>query len=299
VVKFQGIWAIMPTPLTPNEDLDEPALRRVIRYVTEGGVHGLWMLGSGGEQPMLGSAVCRRALEVAVEETRGHTPVIAGIGACSVRQALDNLRMAEEVGVDAVQAVEPYYYKFSAAELVDYFLSLADAARLPLVIYHWPERWPADSVSAAMLPQTFGRLAKHPGIIGMKYINRDPRDVQRVIFALGSDEFTVLTAAGRLLFSTLAVGGHGGAFAEAMIAPKLYVELYEAFERGDVSRARELQRRLAPLGDVLNVCSGAASVKEAMNLLGLCDVHLARPMHRMSEEDREVLISVMRDLEVI
>ena len=168
--------------------------------------------------------------------------------------------MAHRVGVDGIQAVEPYYFHCSVPELLDYFLTLADATEPPMVVYHWPERWPAGSVSASMLPQTFGQLAKHPKVIGMKYVNRDPRDVQRLIFELGSDDFTVMTAAGRLLFSTLAVGGHGGAFAEAVIAPRLYVKLYEAFGKGDFGRALELQRRLAPLGDVLHRVPSSGTV---------------------------------------
>jgi 4-hydroxy-tetrahydrodipicolinate synthase len=290
----------MPTPLTSDEDLDEPALRNVTRYVLDGGVHGLWMLGSGGEQPMLSLEVSRRVLEIAVEEARGHVPVIAGIGACSVRQALINLRMAEEAGVDAVQSVEPYYFKLRVPEIVDYFLTLADASALPMVIYHHPNRWPDGSMSAAMLPHTHGRLAKHPNVIGMKDVTHNPRDFQRLVFTLGSEDFTILTAAGRLLLFSLAVGGHGAAIAEGVIAPRLCVELYEAFQEGDLSRAQEIQRRLAPLGDVLNAPStGAASLKQAMSLLGLCDVHLARPIHGMGEEDVEMLAGVMEDLGLI
>ena len=295
MLKFHGMWAIVPSPLTPDEELDEPALRRVLRYVMEGGVHGLWMLGSGGEQPLLSPRVSRRVLEVAVEEARGNFPVMAGIGACSVREALEKMRLAREAGVDGVQSVEPYYYKLSASEIVDYFLTLADASELPLVIYHWPERWPAGSVSPAKLPQTLGRLAEHPMIIGMKDVTRDPRDLQRIVFALASEDFGVMSAAGRLLFLTLALGGQGGAMVEGTIAPRLCVELYDAFVGGDILRAREIQRRLAPLGDVLT--TGGA--KCAMNLLGLCDERPARPMANVGEESRASLASVMKDLRLI
>jgi len=298
MLKFQGIWPIMPTPLTPEEDVDEPALRNMIQYVLDGGVHGLWMLGSGGEQPMFDLEVSRRVLEIAVEEARGHIPVIAGIGACSVRQALINLRMAQEAGVDGVQSVEPYYFKLRASEIVDYFLAVADASELPVVIYHHPDRWPAGSMSAAMLPQTHGRLAKHPNIIGMKDVTHNPRDFQRLVFNIGSEEFTILTAAGRLLLFSLTVGGYGGAIPESAIAPKLYVELYDAFNRGDLSQARELQRSLAPLGDAINV-PAYAGAKCALSLLGLCDMRLAKPLQGPSEQDRETLANVMRDLELI
>ena len=182
-MRVEGIFPVVPTPLTADESVDEASLRRVLRYVIDGGVHGLWMLGSGGEQPMLSAEVQRRALEIAVEEADGRVLVVAGVGAPSLRQALVNLRMAEEAGVDVVQSVEPYYFPYLADELIDYFEALADAARVPLVMYHAPARWPAGSVG----PDTL----------------QDTRDFQRVVFALASDDFTILTAAGRLLFSTM------------------------------------------------------------------------------------------------
>ena len=298
VVRFEGIWAIMPTPLTPAEELDEPALRRVARHAIDGGLNGLWMLGSGGEQPMFDLSLSRRVLEIAVEEAKGRIPVAAGISACSVREALLRMQMAREAGVDIVFSTEPFYYQLTAAEITDYFLALADATELPLVVYHNPARWPSGSMSARVLPQTLGRLAGHPKIIGMKDITRDPRDFQRLVFHLGPQGFTILTAAGRLLLMSLAVGGHGGAVPEAVVAPARYAELYRAFQSGDLARARELQRSLAPLGDALNApsCTGGAAAKEALSLLGLCEAHVARPLHGMSAQDREALTKAMADL---
>ncbi len=295
MIQFQGVWTIVPTPLTPEEDVDEPALREVLRYVIEGGVHGLWMLGSGGEQPMLSLEVSRRVLDIAVEEANGHVPVIAGIGACSVRQALANMCMAREAGVDAVQSVEPYYYKHRAQEIVNYFLALAEATQLPLVIYHHPDRWPHGSMKPEMIPQNHGRLAKHPKIIGMKDVTHDFRDFQRLVFAVGSEEFTCLTAAGRLLLASLSIGGHGGAIPESVIAPKLYVDLYDAFKAGNLAQARELQYRLAPLGDAVNA-PAYVGAKEALKLLGLCSMNVARPLVGYSEKDRETLANVMKNI---
>ena len=299
-MKIKGIWPVLPTPLTADEEIDEPGLRRVVRYAIQGGVHGLWMLGSGGEQPMLSLEAQRRVLEIAVEEAKGHVPVVAGVGAPSLRQALVNLEMAQGAGVDAVQSVEPYYFAFSADELVDYFETLATAADVPMVFYHAPGRWPAGSTSLAQLPLTLGRLARHPNIIAMKYINRDPRDVQRVIFNLASDDFTVLTAAGRLLFSTLMIGGHGGVLGQAAIAPRHFVAVYEAFERGDFLQARELQRGLSGLGDALYEYSPGLSVmKHALSLLGLCEPHVARPRHGANEEAKQKMAQAMTDLGLI
>ena len=298
MIDFKGVFPIVPTPLTPSESLDEPALRRVLRYVIEGGVNGLWMLGSGGEQPILKPEDARRALEISLEEANGKLPVVAGIGACSVWQAVDNLRMAEEVGVDAVQSVEPYYFSHRAAEIVDYFLTLADTAKIPLIIYHHPHRWPSGSMAWDALPNNHGRLAKHPNIIGMKDVTMNFRDIQRIVFNLASDDFTVMTAAGRLLYATLAIGGHGGAIPESVLAPKLYVDLYNAFTEGDFLKARNLQSKLAPLGDAIN-CPAYAGAKMGLHLLGLSDTTLISPLQGVADKDRDYLATIMKNLGLI
>ena len=188
---FRGVWSIVPTPLTLEEDVDEPALRRVIRYLIDGGVHGLWMLGSSGEQPLLSLEVQRKVLDIAAEEAKGHVPVVAGIGACGLRQAMVNLHMAEEAGVDGVQSVEPYYFAPRTNELLDYFLALADDAQVPMIFYHWPDRWPPGSTDPDMLKHTLGRLAEHPNIIGMKDEMRSLMYRTRIERALG-DRFCVI-----------------------------------------------------------------------------------------------------------
>ena len=298
---FRGIWAIIPTPLTSDETIDVPGLRRVLDYAIEGGVHGLWMLGSGGEGPLLSPDTARHALQVAVEAVNGRLPIAAAITACSLSEALAKGRMAEGTGVDLVFSAEPYYYKLNIAELVTYFLALADASSLPMVVYHRPGYWPGSAVTEAMLPQTFGCLAAHPKIVGMKDVTLDFRDYQRLVFHLGSESFGVLTAAGRLLLASLAIGGHGGALPEAALAPKQCVALYDAFVAGDMVRAQEIQRQLAPLGDALaaqGAFTGAAAMKEGLRLLGLCDSRLAQPLQSLDDVRREALAAALRDLDL-
>jgi dihydrodipicolinate synthase/N-acetylneuraminate lyase len=118
------------------------------------------------------------------------------------------------------------------------------------------------------------------------------------VFTLGSEDFTILTAAGRLLLFSLAVGGHGGAIPESAVAPRPYVELYEAFQEGDLSRAQEIQRKVAPFGDAINA-PAYAGAKYALSLLGLCDMRLARPLDGPSADAQETLAKVMKDLELI
>ena len=299
---FRGIWAIIPTPLTVDEAVDEAGLRRLLDYVIQAGVHGVWILGSGGEGPLLSPDSSQNALRAAVKAVNGRVPIAAGVTACSVRAALFRLRMAEEAGVDLVFSAEPYYYKLNISELVGYFLALAEASSLPLVVYHRPSYWPISAVAEGMLPQTFGRLAAHPKIVGIKDVTADFRDYQRLLFHIGSESFGVLTASGRLLLASLAIGGHGGALPEAMLAPKQCVALYDAFVAGDLALAREIQRQLAPLGDALaagGAYTGAAAMKDALRLLGLSDSHLARPLLPLDDSHSQRIADALDSLDPV
>ena len=250
---------------------------------------------------MLSLAVSRRALKVAVEATRKRVPIAAGITACGLRDAVSRMRMAESTGVDLLFSAEPYYYKLNMSELVSYYVGLANASSLPMVVYHRPTYWPGSAATAASLPNSFGRLAAHPKIVGMKDVTQDFRDYQRLVFHLGCDGFGILTAAGRLLLASLAIGGHGGAIPEAALAPKHCVSLYNAFRAGDLARAQAIQRQLAPLGDALaaqGAFTGAAAMKEGLRLLGLCESRLVQPLQSLDDPRREALAAALRDLEL-
>src|SRR5436189_6247220 len=108
--KLQGIIPPVITPLARDERVDAPALRRQIERLIEGGVHGLYLLGSTGEQPALRDAERRRAVELAKEAVSGRVPLVVGTMAGSTSRAIDNIRAAESAGADAVAVTPPHYY---------------------------------------------------------------------------------------------------------------------------------------------------------------------------------------------
>src|SRR5207245_1628758 len=108
--RLRGIFPAIPTALTPDEDLDVAAQRRIVEFLLEGGVHGLWVLGTGGEAAMLTDDVRQQAVGVIMEEVAGRVPVIVGVGEAGTRRTIDRIRTMEQMGVDAIFVTAPYYY---------------------------------------------------------------------------------------------------------------------------------------------------------------------------------------------
>jgi dihydrodipicolinate synthase/N-acetylneuraminate lyase len=292
--RWSGIGAVVPTPLNRSA-VDVPALKRIVRRVADARVHMVWALGSGGEQPNLSRDQRREVLTAVAEEVHGEVPVVAGVGDCATAAVLDNIADAAEARVDAVQVIEPYFYPLRRQELLDHYLTVADASPLPVFIYHHPERWPEGSLSRTSLDGTLGRLSRHPNIVGIKDSVRDFRNHERLVFESRRPDFRVLVSAGRLLLASLLIGADGGVFHEASVAPLHFVQMYDAFRGGDLPKALMLQRQLFRLGDAMAACDHAAG-KAALSMLGVCGDELTTPLRGMGEDDLSYLRHVLQEL---
>ena len=287
---LRGIIAVMSTPLNEDESLDVAALKRMLDYVVAGGVHGVWVLGSGGELPNLDPAQARRTIEVAVETVNGRVPVVVGVGHPGTRMTIAAAQEAARMGADMVNVVPPYYYAYSEEQSVRHYRMVLENVDAPLVIYRRGE--PPLSLGA------LERICQHENVAGIKDVPTEFRVFQRMVAALGPMGVGVMTAAGRLIHPAVAVGGHGAVTVEAAIAPELCVAIYDAARESDNTRAAELQQKLYHLSNVLQVPPDHVSgrPKAALSLLGLCKPTVTAPFapvdERVMTEMREALKAI-------
>lgn len=279
---LEGVGAILPTPLEGGK-VAESAVSAIVDHALEGGCDTLWVLGGGGEQPSLDNARRKAVMRAAVVAADGRRPVVAGIGDCGTEQVHRNLAMAVDCGVDAVQVMEPYYYRHSVSELHDLFLGVADVSPVPVLLYLHHERWPQGSFGLAQIDDVIGPLAKHPRIVGVKDAAQDFRDHLRMIVRTRGLEFSVLTSAGRFLGANLLAGGAGGAFHEAVVAPKLYARVKQLLAEGAHTEVAGLMDFVSETGDVLG-SQDPASAKAACSLLGLCRPDMVPPLRQGTPE---------------
>ena len=291
--KPYGIIPAMVTPLDENEALNESALRRLVNHLIEGGVHGLFAIGSQGEFWAFDPEEKRRILEVVVDETGGQVSVCGGTAAVSTREAVALTRMAEKVGVDAVSILTPFFVSPTQQELYEHYAAIAGATSLPIVLYSNPGR-----TGASLTPQTLARLAQIENIVGIKDSSGDLSLTAEYVRAT-ADDFAVLMGRDTLILAGLLYGCAGAIAATANVVPRLVVEIYERFQAGDLAGAQQAQERLSPLRHAFGWGTFPVVVKEAANMIGLAAGPARGPVGPMSEEARDRLGQVLRGLGVL
>jgi 4-hydroxy-tetrahydrodipicolinate synthase len=259
----KGIIPAMVTPMTPEGNINVGALRKLTHYLIDGGVHGLFPVGSQGEFYALTFEEKKQIIEIVVEETMGKVPVYAGTGAITTREAVALTKMAEAAGASAVSVVTPYFIRPNETELMEFYTAVAKATRLPVLLYNNVGRTGVN-ISADFVV----RASKIVNIAGVKDSSGDLTLTAEYIRRTDG-KFSVLAGRDTLIYGTLCYGGKGAIAATANVAPKLIVEIYEAFQAGDLKRSLEAQFRLAPLRLAFDLGTFPVVIKEALNLIGI------------------------------
>lgn len=290
---IQGIIPAMVTPLDQNEKLDETALRRFVNYLIEGGVHGLFPMGSQGEFYAFSPDEKRLVWEIVLDEAAGRLPVYAGTGAITTRQVIELNRIAEEVGVAAVSVLTPFFIQPSEEGLYRHFVTIADATSLPVILYNNPGR-----TGVKIAPSLVARLAEHPNIVGIKDSGGDLTATIDMI-RLTHDDFIVLMGRDSLIYAGLHHGTKGAIAASASVVPALVASIYDAFTEGDVARSLAAQERLLPLRLAFGLGPFPVVVKDAVNMLGIPVGPARAPITSLTGDARDQLRKVLEDIGVL
>jgi 4-hydroxy-tetrahydrodipicolinate synthase len=288
------IRGVVPPLVTPVDSLDrvqEQPFRRIIRHVLEGGVHGVFALGSTGEFFGLDDDQQRRAIEIAVDEVKGRVPVYAGVGAVTTRECIRAARRAETAGAQAITVLPPPLLTPSEDELFGHFQAIADATPLPLLIYNNPERIRIN-VSANLVE----RLAALPTIAGAKDSSGDMTQTGEYIRRTQGTGFKVMAGRDTMILATLVYGGVGCVATTSNVAPALVVSIYDRFLAGDLQGALKAQYELAPLRIAFGLGSWPVVTKDALNLLGLAAGAPILPNTSCSGASLEALKKVLAGL---
>lgn len=280
---FKGVNTALITPFKDGQ-IDRIALRDLVNWQIQQGVHGLVPVGTTGESPTLSHEEHDEVIEITVTEAAGRVPVIAGAGSNNTSEAIRLAKHAEEVGANAVLIVSPYYNKPTQQGLKAHFLSIADElSSIPLIVYDIPGR-SIVSVEDELLAE----LAKHKNIIGIKDATGDAARPARLSNLIG-DDFCQLSGDDATAFSYLASGGHGMISVVSNVAPKLYSDMYNSFCAGDIKTGMEINKKLMALHDGLFCEASPAPVKYAAERLRLCKSELRLPLVSVSDEAKSII----------
>ncbi len=276
---FHGSIVALVTPFHQGT-VDEGAFQRLVEWHLAEGTEGFVPVGTTGESPTLSHAEHERVVELCVEAVGRRAPVIAGTGSNSTEEAISLTRHAKRAGADAALVVTPYYNKPTQEGLYAHFKAIHDAADLPIVIYNIPGRSVVD-----MAPETLGRLAKLPNVVGVK---DSTADIVRPLLthAACGGEFCQLSGEDANAVAFLAHGGHGCISVTANVAPRLCAELHAAWQAGRPDEALAVHRRLLPLHQALFCETNPSPAKHALSRLGRCSPEVRLPLVPLSERGR-------------
>jgi 4-hydroxy-tetrahydrodipicolinate synthase len=291
--EIKGIIPAMVTPLTEDEELDEVALRRLVSHLINGGVHGLFPIGSQGEFYAFSPEEKQRVWEIVVDEAAGRVPIYAGTGAITTRQVIELNRIAEDAGVDAVSILTPFFIQPTDAELYAHYVAIAEATSLPVLLYNNPGR-----TGVKLAPGLVARLSEHPNIVGIKDSGGDLTQTIEMIRQT-NDDFIVLMGRDSLIYAGLHHGIQGAIAATANVVPALVVEIYEAFQAGDWQRSLAAQEELLPLRLAFGLGTFPVVVKDALNMIGVSVGPPRRPLQSLKGEPQERLRDVLAKLELL
>lgn len=269
--QFSGIIPPVSTIFTDDGQLDQQGMGRLIDYLIDSEVNGLFFLGSGGEFSQMSLEERKEVAAFAIKHVSGRVPVLIGTGSTSTSEVIKLSNHSKEHGADAVVIINPYYFTLTEEKLFKHYADIAESVDIPILLYNFPGVTGQD-----LSPDFVLKLAKtYSNIVGIKETIDMAGHIREMILTLKAErpDFVVLSGYDDHLLNTLSVGGDGAISGSVNFAPELQVGIYKAFQEGDYGTAIELHRRLAYLPLIYKMDSPFVNViKEAINLRGVIEV---------------------------
>lgn len=283
---FKGSIVAIVTPFK-NGKFDEKAFKSLIEWHISEGTDGIVPCGTTGESATLDYEEHYRVIEVTIKTVKGRIPVIAGTGANSTDETIMITKKAKQLGADAALLVTPYYNKPTQEGLYRHYKKVAEAVNIPQILYNVPGR-----TAVNMLPSTVARLAEIKNIVGIKEATGDMKQVSEVIHLCGN-RMTVLSGDDFTTLPLLALGGKGVISVSANVAPRDVSAMCNAWEQGDIVRARKLHFKLEPLNSAMFIETNPIPAKTALSMMGKIQEEFKLPLCQMSDDNKEKLRKIL------
>jgi 4-hydroxy-tetrahydrodipicolinate synthase len=276
-----GVWSPMPTPLDRRGKVDDRTLRRLVDYLIENGVDGLFPMGTTGEFAAFTRAERKHVIEVVVDKAAGRVPVMAGISDPALENVRGLAKDAEEAGADLLMATPPYYYSVDDDGVCSHYETLRSWTSRPVFVYNIPE-WTHNFVS----PDAFERLVDGRTVSGMKYTEYNLLNLLKFI-GRARGKVAVLTGSDAMLSTCLEFGGRGGIVSVSNLYPKETSAVFDLFKAGEEGKMRRAQVDLLPAIEAAGVGMFPAGLKEGMKILGFPVGTVRAPQRPASREEKE------------
>ncbi len=281
---FKGSGVAIVTPMK-DDHIDFEKLGELLDWHVESGTDAIIICGTTGEASTLEDDEHKEAIKYTVEKINKRIPVIAGTGSNSTNHAIMMSKYAEEVGVDGLLLVTPYYNKATQAGLVKHFRAIADSVNVPIILYNVPGR-----TGVNITPSTVLELSKHKNIQAIKEASGNISQVAEIARIM-PEGFKLYSGNDDMIVPLMSLKGSGVISVVANILPKETHDIVALYLEGKTSESTDLQLKLKSLIDALFIEVNPIPVKTALNLMGKDVGGFRLPLSEMDEANKEVLRS--------
>ena len=300
---FEGAGVALVTPFKANGDVNYDKLEEILEEQIAGGTDAIVICGTTGEASTMSPEEHLSVIKYGCEVVKGRIPVVAGTGSNCTREAVYMSQKAEEVGADGVLLVTPYYNKATQNGLIAHFTTIAEAIKIPALLYHIPGR-----TGVTMKPETIVSLCKNvPNIVGVKEASGNFSSIATMM-NMADGCIDVYSGNDDQIVPLLSVGGKGVISVLSNVAPKqthdicqkffdgLYRRIHLAFH---VKGSLQMQLDAIPLISALFSEVNPIPVKAAMNMMGKEVGPLRLPLTEMEDAHKEVLKQAMKSYGIL
>ena len=285
---FTGSGVALVTPFKDGK-VNFDKLGELIEFHIENSTDALIICGTTGEAATMPDAEHLSVIEYAVKKAGGRIPIVAGTGSNDTAHGVNLSKHAEDLGADALLLVTPYYNKATQQGLIKHYTKMAEAVKVPIILYNVPSR-----TGVNILPETLLKLSEIPNIIGVKEASGNIGQVAKIA-ALCGDKMAIYSGDDNMTLPIMSLGGVGVISVIANILPKETHDLTQKFFDGDIEGSRELQLKMLSLMNAMFIEVNPIPVKTAMNILGFDLGELRLPMCEMDVGNLEKLKNAMRE----
>lgn len=297
---LSGIIPPLVTPLLGNDTLDVASLENLIEHLIAGGVNGLFILGTTGEEQSLSYRLRKQMIEETCRINAGRLPVLVCVTDTSITESVNLAKYAAEHGADAVVSAAPYYFAPGQPELCEFYADLLQDLPLPLFLYNMPSH-----VKVNFSPATVRCIAENPKVVGFKDSSANLPYFQSVMYLMKDRPgFSMLMGPEEVTGESVLMGANGGINGGANMFPELYVALYNAAKAGNLDEVRRLQQFVMQISTSIYTVGKHGSsylkgLKCACSLLGVIkDDFVAAPFHKFNAPERDRIAEALSRLPI-
>lgn len=286
--KYYGVIPPIITPVKENEDVDEEGFRNLIEHCIKGGLHGIFVAGSNGETMALTQKERNHAIKIALDQSKGRVPIMAGVMDTSTRRVIDNVKSLEQMGGTCAVVTSVFYDRHTSQdETVRHFEKIAKETSIDLMIYNIPM-----FTGLKLTADTVIKISKIDHVVGVKDSSGDFKEFMKCLSYFRGKDFCVLQGTTAYAMPSMLLGADGFVPSIAPLFPELFVKAYEAGRSKNIELAMRYDLLLRETSKILGMTKNAtAANKFALSLLGFTDKRVMWPQDTIKPDEEQNIIN--------